>query len=970
MAVANVIILSSSPTRITLPRSATPPLSRLGACTSSSPGLPPPSMLIRQKSPGCMNGSRATVVPNGAIAGFTTAANFLGKEGRGVRQESGKKDEALRGDVNLDTAGFVRPLASDLVREDTEGYAKAAKVEAPGTIGIKGATTKKGRPRTDANIEQVGAKGAPIKERKEMAEAKVVKKPRAKVEKPEAQAKITKKAKVTKPGLEHATKRKSRKNYENVMEVDDGIVSKHFESKQFEAAISRDLVIGRDLADDIAKKESGEVERYETQKAITRRPELIPLKESVATVQPLKTSSTPAKDSATIDQTTTDQDANGFIRPFSDFEYDKDCGNRDALPPKRAASGEAMRKKRRTDLQDPGNDSPVKKLGTKTKAPKKKPKTITEQATAQYVASEPLDPDPLLRFLSYENASIKKDSILDDQSHNPAKVEKPANDTRKKRIAKPNVARKPKGKLAPPVTILLSPGKALKKFEDQDLLFGTSSQLASEDSPTLIRDLEQAMKASVTGLESFTGESTADSDRSMESLALKGSNTSLFASSRGLWSAAARDSVGSMMKQETPQTKEVVLIDRISQSRILGIDSGAESIINPCLILEPPENERAWVMGDGGTEERALFQEAQSSEVVEQDQDATRTAITVEIALSKVSRARSPKKRISRSKDKASVSMKHPQAAADDVVSQAQPPGLLQKPDITGYPTTRLAKELASFGFKPIKSRSQMIILLEKCWEGKNRVALQTLQINVNGVPSQPNMDTSNAVTREQNQIQATEVIMKRPSIVDLSGEAATTGGPSRESTKAIEPVKKRRGRPPKTITLGDEGGPQKKKPASKGKAPTTGLLTKPKGRVTCSIDEIEDSEPETTPSPHRRRPPPSTPNTLQLTPPAANQSLDVAPTDEQNHLFAAITKAIKTCPPSTDLTNPSWHEKILMYDPIVLEDLAMWLNTQGLARTGVDEEVGPAVVKVWCEERSVCCLWKENLRGGTRSRY
>ena len=58
------------------------------------------------------------------------------------------------------------------------------------------------------------------------------------------------------------------------------------------------------------------------------------------------------------------------------------------------------------------------------------------------------------------------------------------------------------------------------------------------------------------------------------------------------------------------------------------------------------------------------------------------------------------------------------------------------------------------------------------------------------------------------------------------------------------------------------------------------------------------------------------------------------------------------------------------MYDAIVLEDLATWLNTVGLGRVGVDEEIHALEVRSWCEANSVCCLWKENLRGGKRGRY
>jgi hypothetical protein len=53
-----------------------------------------------------------------------------------------------------------------------------------------------------------------------------------------------------------------------------------------------------------------------------------------------------------------------------------------------------------------------------------------------------------------------------------------------------------------------------------------------------------------------------------------------------------------------------------------------------------------------------------------------------------------------------------------------------------------------------------------------------------------------------------------------------------------------------------------------------------------------------------------------------------------------------------------------------VLEDLTVWLNTGALENIGWDGEVEPKIVKKWCESKGICCLWKENLRGGSRSRY
>lgn len=112
--------------------------------------------------------------------------------------------------------------------------------------------------------------------------------------------------------------------------------------------------------------------------------------------------------------------------------------------------------------------------------------------------------------------------------------------------------------------------------------------------------------------------------------------------------------------------------------------------------------------------------------------------------------------------------------------------------------------------------------------------------------------------------------------------------------------------------------------------------------------------------------------------------------------IYPEIAQTIKSTPPSTDLKDPSWLEKILLYHPIVLEDLTAWLNTQGLrthvqrlkpkvkqrgrkrkdAPPEVDEwetiedELKAWMVQKWCEDHSICCLWKDGLRGGVKARY
>lgn len=97
--------------------------------------------------------------------------------------------------------------------------------------------------------------------------------------------------------------------------------------------------------------------------------------------------------------------------------------------------------------------------------------------------------------------------------------------------------------------------------------------------------------------------------------------------------------------------------------------------------------------------------------------------------------------------------------------------------------------------------------------------------------------------------------------------------------------------------------------------------------------------------------------------------SLTLSPTTQQSALFSHITKAVTSAPRTTDPENPSWHEKMLMYDPVILEDLTAWLNSGQLTSVGYDGEVAPADVKKWCESKSVCCLWRATYRGRERKR-
>jgi hypothetical protein len=142
---------------------------------------------------------------------------------------------------------------------------------------------------------------------------------------------------------------------------------------------------------------------------------------------------------------------------------------------------------------------------------------------------------------------------------------------------------------------------------------------------------------------------------------------------------------------------------------------------------------------------------------------------------------------------------------------------------------------------------------------------------------------------------------------------------------------------------------------------------TKPRKGTHPIPDDISDSDDafSLSPSPPRRlaRHHPSPPLPLRLSPSPSVTDDDA----QQQRLHADITRAIAASSRSVSVSssdNLTWHEQILLYDPIVLEDLTAWLN----ANADVDAVTLPQV-KSWCVAMGVCCLRRENLKGEVRRR-
>ncbi|KAB8343129.1 hypothetical protein FH972_022722 [Carpinus fangiana] len=136
------------------------------------------------------------------------------------------------------------------------------------------------------------------------------------------------------------------------------------------------------------------------------------------------------------------------------------------------------------------------------------PEKETAKATTDFFAAQPYDAKQLLAL----------EPTVD--GGNP-----------KKKRATKSKSKKP----APPLpTKLLSPGQLKRRMQHQEVLFGTSSQLATEESPKTIRALQQAYKES----EQATVDLTSPSPMKVQDSV---SRFGVLQATRSLWSAAARD---------------------------------------------------------------------------------------------------------------------------------------------------------------------------------------------------------------------------------------------------------------------------------------------------------------------------------------------------------------------------------------------------------------------------------------------
>jgi hypothetical protein len=576
--------------------------------------------------------------------------------------------------------------------------------------------------------------------------------------------------------------------------------------------------------------------------------------------------------------------------------------------------------KRRVDLIDVPGNLPASRNSSpeRSKASKKKARTITDLVTGQY-APEPAVSDTSIGTSNCFSPSTTTTKIpLNDVSNLP--TGKPKKTTvRKRASSKTSEKTTTKSKKASaktttkPKTVaekLLSPASAMLRMDRQDVLFGTSSQLALEESPTTLRQIQAAMQDSEQDATHQLSSYNSRSDIMQRLSKVEGK--------RRLWAASTRDGDGLLLEKqddfympEPDRTHDIPLLidgahddtpdDTPHDTHIL--QSSPFAHIDDFI---PP---RAQVMSEFHTTAH----------------NAPRQDKCAKQLLSDIS--------------------------FDDIDNYEAPPPSNQHAessflDIDDFPISAQLPRPVRLAFKPVASPLEPSTGSPKKRRGCPLMSLSAIPRSMLSPPPKRFTSGKQTIAASMMTPPKSSRFADIEEILDSEDDEAVSPTPPRTKRFADSP----------RLDLASSGPPLPSKLSTVKEAAVANPDPVPVFRVPVSKLEWNNFKAET---------------------------------------FARITSHIRSLPLTTDIQNPSWHEKILMYDPIVLEDFTTYLNAATPIRNykratqkqikawnkaqkakGDDEVLGPLEgseevmviekelemvhVKGWCESLSVCCITKE----------
>ncbi|ETI27152.1 hypothetical protein G647_09834 [Cladophialophora carrionii CBS 160.54] len=601
----------------------------------------------------------------------------------------------------------------------------------------------------------------------------------------------------------------------------------------------------------------------------------------------------------------------------------------------------------------------------KGKAPPKKALTITALATSAYCNGQDKGGklQPMVEYLTSTQAAVGNDS-------------ESVVDVSLKKFSKPKTAAKRAGpsNKAPVKSRLVSPASAMKTTLEQPVLFGPASQLARDESPTLMRDTMDALKQSEEiSSDPFSPQRTQPfSIESTSPRVVHGTNR--LVRRRNLWSAAGRDADNALLQVET--------VDMTDSPAVRQALAGKDALMQ----------------SDGLHHHTRLVDEGNTRS------PGTRTPYNgsvrpvIDIYDIETPGLRGPVVHTTNPPVRGMHTLRTVEGRHDDSCAEHQPGGAQSKPtdasprpkavmpSYGGWSDHELKKQIATYGFKSIRKREKMIELLERCWKSKHGI-----------VQDSDGPDHAADTLSHGDFLSKVHDVSARPT-PKVKKPRAKRNSDSGDPATPKEPKKRK-----KAASKTEESSKKEDAPRKRGKK--NKALSEEKIMDVDDIDETNveraAAENEDLPAvlnePEESRvnvghvltslatPPPTLPKpdssvtTIELEdvnmdvaemPPSVLTPKQTQPTDVMVQIHAAIHHHPATRPQGPDShdhqRSPTWREKILMYDPIVLEEFTAWLNTEGFKAIGEDGEVTLLEVRNWCEQNGVCCLgWRGRGKHG-----
>lgn len=627
-----------------------------------------------------------------------------------------------------------------------------------------------------------------------------------------------------------------------------------------------------------------------------------------------------------------------------------------------------LTKRRKIDLTSVGHEAAMSKLKpvakttkSRSKSPAKKGLTITGLATSHYLGEDQKD-----------EGTLMTQWMASTQARRDAKGDP---DTFEIKVKK-KIASKPKK----PKTRLRSPETVLKTLDSQEVVFATLSQCARDESPTLIRDTAEAMKKSVQDLSSSPIPTQQTAVYSVESMTPQKISTARFRSRKSLWTAADRDENDALLHMDDPFDPPAVRDAFAGKDALFEHAAGIPNIDGSSNSLD--------LLATWKPEETATLS---SEETTTFDiDDVTTPPVTKKPAALLQTRSystsnRSPSSEGTKGLGKVPDTEHESQAISTGSISPAKTK-IPAKPNYASWTDEQLKERARTYGFKRIRARKTMIDKLDEVWAEQN--GLDPVKVK--------------AATKAASQ---TKKVLQGG---DMLGTVHAL------AARPVPKAKKPRAKRSKKDGEHDASELKKGKGSSEQQVENTAIqddiidvsdldnsntFDRLAQMTTFADDVLDSSEPSTAPvkgtgvkaNTKKKRRPLTPPPTIPPKPtqgsspgfasPRRRRSASPATLADTSSSFSRtqevplkslIRKAIAYPPPDdatrNHQTHPTWHEKILMYDPIVLEDFTVWLNTEGFNAIGEDAEIDITEVKDWCHESGVCCLWKGGWRGNKKA--